>query len=218
MVASIVDADLIIADLTGSNPNVYYEVALAHAYGKPVVHIRHSSPDAIPFDIKDVRIFEYSFDIADASRAIGEVRGAAEHALENPGSVQTPVDRGRIIAQGASSPDIAIRTSADVLERLDRIDSSITTLLKVGAGTSSNDGLSPTERSILSSIRQIVDYSLIEDREDPKARGYQTDQMRRALDIAINDAISHQISRNRSALNQEMKKEYAVVHRTGPQT
>jgi hypothetical protein len=35
----LMDADLVIADLTGNNPNVYYELCLRHALGKPVIHM-----------------------------------------------------------------------------------------------------------------------------------------------------------------------------------
>ena len=34
---SIESADLLVADLTDSNSNVYYELGLAHALGKPVI-------------------------------------------------------------------------------------------------------------------------------------------------------------------------------------
>lgn len=40
IITSILEADLIVADLTDANPNVYYELAVAHAYGKPTIHIR----------------------------------------------------------------------------------------------------------------------------------------------------------------------------------
>ena len=34
---SIVKSDLIVADLSKANPNVYYELGLAHVYGKKVI-------------------------------------------------------------------------------------------------------------------------------------------------------------------------------------
>jgi nucleoside 2-deoxyribosyltransferase len=34
--AAIAKADLVIADLSGQNPNVFYEVGIAHTLGKPV--------------------------------------------------------------------------------------------------------------------------------------------------------------------------------------
>jgi hypothetical protein len=44
-------ADVIIADMTGKNPNVFYEVGYAHALNKVVLLITQSADD-IPFDLK----------------------------------------------------------------------------------------------------------------------------------------------------------------------
>ena len=55
----IATADLIIADLTGKNPNVFYEVGYAAAIGKRIVHIAQSAAE-LPFDVKHLRTFIYS--------------------------------------------------------------------------------------------------------------------------------------------------------------
>ena len=48
------NAELVIADLTGLNPNVFYELGVRHAIGKPFIQmIRRDQP--IPFDIASVR-------------------------------------------------------------------------------------------------------------------------------------------------------------------
>lgn len=44
-------ADIIIADMTGRNPNVFYEVGYAHGIGKKVILLTQNSDD-IPFDLK----------------------------------------------------------------------------------------------------------------------------------------------------------------------
>ncbi|HUU94967.1 MAG TPA: hypothetical protein VM487_04440 [Phycisphaerae bacterium] len=44
-------ADAIVADMTGRNPNVFYEVGYAHALGKIVLLLTQDSVD-IPFDLK----------------------------------------------------------------------------------------------------------------------------------------------------------------------
>lgn len=44
-------ADVIVADMTGRNPNVFYEVGYAHALGKIVLLLTKTSDD-IPFDLK----------------------------------------------------------------------------------------------------------------------------------------------------------------------
>lgn len=51
-------ASFLIADTTGQNPNVMYEIGLAHAVGKPVILLSQSIRDC-PFDLKDIRHILY---------------------------------------------------------------------------------------------------------------------------------------------------------------
>lgn len=52
---------LVVADLSYHNPNVFYELAVRHATGKPVIHIKRTS-DPIPFDNKDFRTIDIAFE------------------------------------------------------------------------------------------------------------------------------------------------------------
>lgn len=54
-------ARFVIADLTDRNPNVFYEVGLAHAISKEVILLTQSMGD-IPFDLQSLRfiVYEYS--------------------------------------------------------------------------------------------------------------------------------------------------------------
>lgn len=61
IVRSILDDDLIICVLTGANPNVYYELAIAESAGRPIVVLKQRD-EPIPFDVKDVRIIEYDLE------------------------------------------------------------------------------------------------------------------------------------------------------------
>jgi hypothetical protein len=47
----IIKADIIISDMTGRNPNVFYETGYAHAFAKKVILLTKSEAD-IPFDLK----------------------------------------------------------------------------------------------------------------------------------------------------------------------
>jgi hypothetical protein len=51
-------AKLLLADLTGKNPNVFYELGLAHAIGKPAILVAESLDD-IPFDLRALRVIVY---------------------------------------------------------------------------------------------------------------------------------------------------------------
>ncbi len=55
----IARSDLIIADLTGKNPNVFYEVGYATALNKKMIQIAQSVAD-LPFDVRHLRTFPYS--------------------------------------------------------------------------------------------------------------------------------------------------------------
>jgi hypothetical protein len=54
-------ADFIIADITGRNPNVLYELGIAHTLAKPVLIISQSASD-IPIDLSTRRVIIYHYD------------------------------------------------------------------------------------------------------------------------------------------------------------
>lgn len=49
---------IVVVDLTGRNPNVFYETGIAHTLGKPVVPITQNRDD-VPFDLKHHRFVSY---------------------------------------------------------------------------------------------------------------------------------------------------------------
>jgi len=53
-------ARFIIADMTGRNPNVFYEVGLAHAISKEVILLTRNMGD-IPFDLQSLRFIVYDY-------------------------------------------------------------------------------------------------------------------------------------------------------------
>ncbi len=54
----IARAAFIVADTTGKNPNVFYEIGYAHALGKKVILLVQDTQD-IPFDISGLRHIQY---------------------------------------------------------------------------------------------------------------------------------------------------------------
>jgi type II secretory pathway predicted ATPase ExeA len=53
-------ARLVIADLTGRNPNVFYELGIAHTLGKPVIMLTQSM-EFVPFDLRHLRCIVYEY-------------------------------------------------------------------------------------------------------------------------------------------------------------
>jgi hypothetical protein len=54
----IAQAKVVVCDCTGKNPNVFYEIGIAHTLGKDVILITQSRDD-IPFDLRHLRYVEY---------------------------------------------------------------------------------------------------------------------------------------------------------------
>lgn len=51
-------AKIVLADLTERNPNVFYELGLGHAIGKPAILVVDDI-DSVPFDLRNLRVIEY---------------------------------------------------------------------------------------------------------------------------------------------------------------
>ncbi len=56
----IIESDLIIADISHRNPNVFYELGLAHAYDKPVILITGDEINETPSDIRHFEFMKYN--------------------------------------------------------------------------------------------------------------------------------------------------------------
>jgi hypothetical protein len=71
--SGICSAHLIIADCTRANPNVFYEIGIAHTLGKPVVLITRSG-EAVPSDIQHIDHIEFSEDVAGITFLVDRLR------------------------------------------------------------------------------------------------------------------------------------------------
>jgi hypothetical protein len=86
----IAKADLVIADMTGRNPNVFYETGYAHALGKRVILLTRDVND-IPFDLKHYPHLVYGGRI---TVLLGELEKRVLWHLQNP-----PVDAKLLVAE-----------------------------------------------------------------------------------------------------------------------
>lgn len=81
-------ARIILADLSSKNPNVLYELGLAHAIAKPAILVTESVDD-IPFDLRALRVIEYDKNapnwgdilMASITQSIAEVLSAPLKAI-----------------------------------------------------------------------------------------------------------------------------------------
>ena len=66
---NLTTADLIIADLTGNDPNIMYEIGFAHGWRKKVVLIAQKGTD-IPFELRGFIYIPYALDEIEKFRAL----------------------------------------------------------------------------------------------------------------------------------------------------
>lgn len=122
VIGRIVEADLVVADLTDHNPNVFYELAVAHGYQKPVIHLMQDG-QKVPFDVVDQRVIFY--DLADpesVDKARQALKGSVKWLDANPGQSRNPLSAyGQFSAiSSASGGGEAGEAVAEALERLSR--------------------------------------------------------------------------------------------------
>lgn len=60
IIPPIYNADVVLADLTGLNPNVMYELGIAHSFNKKTIVITRDDMSMLPFDLKQYRAKGYS--------------------------------------------------------------------------------------------------------------------------------------------------------------
>lgn len=132
IVTSLHTADLVIADLTGHNPNVFYELGVAHSAARPTLMITQTIQE-LPFDINTYRVHSYSAS-RDGIVALREYLTAAildlfvdEKRLTNPVLDFAPVRRAHLIL---ALEDIEVMESA-VAHEVWLIEPSLDTDLKI---------------------------------------------------------------------------------------
>jgi hypothetical protein len=82
--AQLIQADLVVADLTGANPNVYYELGIRHTLGKPCIQLLPIG-ERLPFDVAPMRTI-----IIDDRSTVG-VRVGIEAIQAQVRSITTPL-------------------------------------------------------------------------------------------------------------------------------
>lgn len=58
VIDKLLSSELVIADISGHNPNVFFEMGYRKCTDKPIIHLKKKG-ETIPFDVNTVRTFEY---------------------------------------------------------------------------------------------------------------------------------------------------------------
>jgi len=125
VIKSILDSKLVIANLTGLNPNVMYELAIRHATGLPILCLAEKSTK-LPFDITTERTIFYCDDMFGAIELKSELEKKIKATLSDT-EIDNPIYRvakeKSIIKNIKSSNPESSDSLLYIIERLDKIDS-----------------------------------------------------------------------------------------------
>jgi hypothetical protein len=75
VVKNLNEADLVIADLTDRNANVFYEVGIRHTLNTPIILICQNLKE-VPFDLVNYKCIEYNRMLAGAERLKKDIKQA----------------------------------------------------------------------------------------------------------------------------------------------
>lgn len=134
IIRDLIGARVVVADLTGRNANVYYELGIAHTLQKPTILII-DSVDGLVFDAKDERVVAIGDDgqkigVSEAKRAAATFKEFFEAVLEPDFVVDnllTAATSGRALDSISAAGDpiahevVQLRDSVDNLATLVRV-------------------------------------------------------------------------------------------------
>ncbi|HJU36669.1 MAG TPA: hypothetical protein VJ716_04545 [Gaiellaceae bacterium] len=90
IISRIVEADLVVADLSDGHANVFYELAVRHVARKPLVQLIRSDQE-LPFDVKAMRTVFYTLeDPRQLERNVAELQEFAKAATAGE-PIETPI-------------------------------------------------------------------------------------------------------------------------------
>lgn len=125
VITDIIQAPLVVADLTDLNPNAFYELGIRHSVGLPTIHVARSGT-VLPFDnVAHRTIF---VDLADWHSVEQSRLRLAElvRAVKAPGyKVSNPITQANASFKMRQSEDPRDRVLAEMQERMNALENSI---------------------------------------------------------------------------------------------
>lgn len=125
VIQHLVEDPLVIADLTGRNPNVFYELAVRHAIKKPCVQVIQIG-EPIPFDVAQSRTIQVDHhDLDSVARCRDELVKQIRAVEKNPSDVDTPISVAIDLQSLRQSENPLEKSSAEIISMLQDLRSKI---------------------------------------------------------------------------------------------
>lgn len=129
VIKSVYEAELVIANLTTTNPNVMYELAIRHSFGKPAIVIAEEGTK-LPFDVVDENTIFYVNDpigAYDLKQKLIEFEKYIAYEKENYGPVYKVINRIPLYKEVESGEKVSSdKVLQYVVARLDSLEKNMT--------------------------------------------------------------------------------------------
>jgi len=125
IIEKLVSVDLVVADLSERNPNVFYELAVRHSSRKPFIQIiRKGEP--LPFDVGAYRSIIYDIsDIESVDLAKSQIKSQADSDGMKSGEIENPISVAMDLAALRHSPSASDRNLGEVIEIISDVASAV---------------------------------------------------------------------------------------------
>jgi len=128
VIKSVLEADLVVANLTNTNPNVMYELAIRHSFGKPAIVIAVEGTK-LPFDVVDENTIFYINDPTGANELkhkLIEFEKAINLENKEYGPIYKVVNKIPLYNEVESGKEVSNeRLLQYVIDRLDSLEKNI---------------------------------------------------------------------------------------------
>jgi hypothetical protein len=101
VIKRLYDSDIVIADITSLNPNVFYELGVRHALRSGTILVAEEGTES-PFDITDLRVITYIDKAGQEKRAVQKIQAVLAKMLQDRNWHDSPVSQ--TVAEVAKQP------------------------------------------------------------------------------------------------------------------
>jgi len=132
IIQHLIDDALVVADLTGRNPNVYYELAVRHVVRKPIVQVIQAG-ESIPFDVAGTRTIHVDHrDLDSVADCKLELVKQIRSVEKDPSRVDTPISVAIDLEFLRKSENPLEKSSAEIISMLQDVRSMVS---DIGTGS-----------------------------------------------------------------------------------
>jgi len=156
VIQHIMEDAMVVADLTGRNANVFYELAIRHAIRRPYVQIIDER-EPLPFDVANVRSISFTHqDLDSATMARTEIVKQMRSMMGSDKPIESPITAAVDLNTMRTSEKPGDRHFAELLTAIAELKQQVTSLQQQGAVPASLTDLRSYAPYLSASVAEVA--------------------------------------------------------------